>query len=263
MAERLPRLRLTQGRTRSIAMRGASAVAATPDWMLLAEDDEGIYRLEKGRLWLWASAQEHEALADLEGLATDARGATVWALAEESGEVVRLAAQRRGVRVESLGRLPRPGNTKNKGYEGLAYLPRKHSPNGRASLLAVHEDKPRRVGIFVLPDLSETHTFRLPDEVKDALSDLADVTVDPVTGAVLLLSEETRRIAVCAVEDHGLSLLSLTDIRVQDEERPEGLDFVTPSRLVVVTEGPATVIDFRVTRAHRPSTGDNSRAPRR
>ncbi len=218
--------------------------------MLLAEDDEGIYRLQGGRLYLWASAHDHEALADLEGLAADPAGRRVWALAEESGEVVRVSTRGRGMTVTSLGRLPRPGNTKNKGYEGLAYLPRTHSPNGRASLVAVHEDKPRRVGIFALPDLAETHTFKLPADAKDALTDLADVTVDPVSGALLLLSEETRRIGVCTIAGERLALQSLTDVRVRQAERPEGLDFVTPSRLVVVTEGPATVITFRVTRTN-------------
>jgi uncharacterized protein YjiK len=243
-------LRLDQQSTRPLAMRGASAVAAVPHVAFLAEDDDGIYRLARGRLSLWAPASRHPALADLEGLATDAKGRHVWALAEESGEVVRVSGTARRS-VVSLGRLVRPGRRRNKGYEGLAYLPRSLSPNGRASLVAVHEGKPRRVGIFTLPDLVQTHDLKLPPEAKSALADLADVTADPVTGALLLLSEESRRIGVCLVRDEGLEMQSVTDIDVIDEARPEGLDFVTPSRLVVVTEAPATMIAFRVTRASR------------
>ena len=97
----------------------------------------------------------------------------------------------------------------------------------------------------------QTHEFKLPADAKDALADLADVTVDPVTGMWLLLSEESRRIGVFTVTGDRLSLESLTDIRVTHGERPEGIDFVTPARLVVVTEGPATIIAFRVTRERR------------
>lgn len=239
---------LAQRRSSPLAMRGASAVAAVPGVMYLAEDDEGIYRRKAGRLHLWASAEAHPALADLEGLATDARGASVWALAEESGEVVRVSARGVEVVVEPVGRLARPGDRRNKGYEGLAFLPEAQSPNGKPSLVAVHEDKPRRVVVCRLDDLEETHAFKLPDEAKDALTDLADVTIDPVTGALLLLSEETRRIAVCAIEEDALTLVSLTDIHVDEKERPEGLDFVTAAELVVVTEGPAMLIEFAVTR---------------
>jgi hypothetical protein len=105
--------------------------------------------------------------------------------------------------------------------------------------------------VFTLPDLAQTHEFKLPADARDALADLADVTVDPVTGAWLLLSEESRRIGVVVVEQERLRLDSLTDVRVDEGERPEGLDFVTPVRLVVVTEGPARAIDFRVTRVRR------------
>jgi uncharacterized protein YjiK len=230
-------------------MRGASAVAAVPGTMYLAEDDEGIYRLQRGRLTLWAAAAAHPALCDLEGLAMAPAARHVWALAEESGEVVSVSANGSRRIVKPIGRLARPGRRENKGYEGLAYLPRRYSPNRRASLLAVHEGKPRRVGVFALPDLTQTHEFKLPADARDALADLADVTVDPVTGAWLLLSEESRRIGVFAVEPDRLRLESLTDIQVDDCERPEGLDFVTPVRLVVVTEGPASAIDFRVTRS--------------
>ena len=230
-------------------MRGASAVAATPDAIYLAEDDEGIYRLRHGRLTLWAPAALHEALGDLEGLAVDTAGHRVWALAEETGELVCLptAGARRVAR--AVGRLARPGRRKNKGYEGLAYLPRAHSPNRRASLIAAHEGKPRRLRVFALPDMVATHEFRLPSDAKEALADLADVTVDPVSGAWLLLSEESRAIGVFILDGDCLRLDSLTRVRAERDERPEGLDFVTPDRLLVVTEGPARVIEFRVTRA--------------
>jgi uncharacterized protein YjiK len=244
-------LHLTQGRSRPLAMRGASAIAAVPGTMYFAEDDEGIYRERRGRLTLWASASMHTALRDLEGLAMDPEGRCVWALAEETGQVVSLATSGRHRTVKPVGRLDRPGRRENKGYEGLAYLPGTHSPNRRNSLIAVHEGNPRRVGVFALPDLSQTHEFKLPRDAKKALADLADLTVDPVTGAWLLLSEESRRIGVFAVGPDRLRLESLTEVRVDDGERPEGLDFVTPGRLVVVTEGPARAIEYRVTRSRR------------
>lgn len=61
----------------------------------------------------------------------------------------------------------------------------------------------------MLPGLTQTHDYKLPSEAKDLLADPADVTVDPITGAVLLLSEESPRIAVCAMEHHRLSLLGI------------------------------------------------------
>jgi uncharacterized protein YjiK len=249
MSSRQQMLHLSQGRSRPLAMRGASAVAAVRGTMYLAEDDEGIYRLQRGRLTLWAGAAMHPALCDLEGLTLDAKARCVWALAEETGQVVCLPTAGRRRTVTLVGRLDRPGRRENKGYEGLAYLPREHSPNRRNSLLAAHEGKPRRIGVFALPDLAQTHEFKLPGDAKDALADLADLTVDPVTGVWLLLSEESRRIGAFTVEPDRLLLESLTDVHVENGERPEGLDFVTPDRLVVVTEAPAMAIDFRVTRS--------------
>lgn len=241
-------LRLTQGRSTKLAMRGASAVAAVPGTMFLAEDDEGIYRLHGGHLTLWAAGELHAALCDLEGIALDPAGGRLYALAEESGALVSLATRGSG-RVREVGLIPRPGRRTNKGYEGLAFLPSAHSPNGRPSLVAVHEGKPRRVCIFRLTDLAQTHDLKLPPEAKALLGDLADVTVDPVSGAMLLLSEESRRIAVCRLSGDRLELESVTDIRVSEDERPEGIDFVTRDRLVVVTERPAMAISFHVRRS--------------
>lgn len=248
MAHSLPHLSLRQGSTRTVPLAGASAVAAMPGVMFLAEDDEGIYKLQRGRCTLWAGRTLHAALGDLEGLAMDERRGLIWALAEESGAVLELPTRQRRREARVLGRLPRPGRKRNKGFEGLAFMPAAVSPNRRDSLVAVHEGKPRRVAVFALPDLEETHHYKLPREAKRALDDLADVTVDPITGAVLLLSEESRRIGVFRVDDGGLEMTGAVEVRVKRQARPEGLDFVTPSRLVVVTEGPATAIGFRVTR---------------
>ena len=248
MPRRLPRITLHQSGTRALPIPGASAVATAPGVMFMAEDDEGIYKLQRGRCALWAGPALHPALGDLEGLAMDRRRGLLWALAEESGEVVELRVESRRPAARVIGRLPRPGRKANKGYEGLAYMRAAVSPNRRASLVAAHEGRPRRVVVFALPDLEETHHFKLPRDAKRALEDLADVAVDPVTGAVLLLSEASRRIGVLRIDNGGLALDDLVDVSVERKARPEGLAFVTPSRLVVVTEGPATAIEFRVVR---------------
>jgi uncharacterized protein YjiK len=186
-------------RERRLSIRGASAVACIPGALLVVEDDEGIFRVERARASLWAGRELHPALGDLEGLAVDEANRRVWALAEEDGTVIALSLATRSPRATVVGHLPRPRKRKNKGFEGLAFMPARVSPSRRASLVAVHEGKPRRVGVFALPDLEPTHDLKLPDEAKDLLDDLADVTVDPVTGLLLLLSDQSQRIAIVRI----------------------------------------------------------------
>lgn len=92
----------------------------------------------------------------------DERRGLIWALAEEYGDVLELPTRPRRREARILGRLPRPGRKKNKGFEGLAFMAAAVSPNRRDSLLAVQEGKPRRVAMFTLPGLEETHHFKLP-----------------------------------------------------------------------------------------------------
>ncbi len=235
-------------KVRTLPIRGASAVAAIPGGVLVVEDDEGIYRVAGGRATLWAGRDDHPALGDLEGLATDETRGIAWAIAEEDGAVIALQLRGRSRQPTLVGHLPRPGKRRNKGFEGLAFMPARQSPSRRASLVVVNEQKPRRVQLFALPALTLTHDLKLPGELKDLLDDLADVTIDPVTGALLLLSHESQRIAVAGIVDRKLALIGSYDLPLSRKEKPEGLDFSSPSRLLVVMDDSAKLLEIAVRR---------------
>ncbi len=241
-------LQLDLVRERQLPVRGASAVAAVGRALFVVEDDDGIYRVEGKRAALWAGRKQHRALGDLEGLAVDNKRTTLWALAENDGAVLQFSLSGTSPRPTVIGRLPRPGTKKNKGFEGLAFLPARLSPSGRRSLIAVHEGKPRRVGVFALPDLELTHELKLPDKAKKLLKDLADVTVDPVSGALLLLSDQSRRIVVAHIVDDELELAGSVNLPLGRKEKPEGIDFAGRSRLLVVTDDSAKLLEFAVRR---------------
>src|SRR5262245_61477064 len=110
-------------KVRRLPIRGASAVAAIPGGLLVVEDDEGIFRVAEGRATRGAGPHDHPALGDLEGLATDDAHRVAWAVSEEHGAVIALQLRGRSRRPTLVGHLPRPGTRKNKGFEGLAFMP--------------------------------------------------------------------------------------------------------------------------------------------
>jgi hypothetical protein len=82
------------------------------------------------------------------------------------------------------------------------------------------------------------------------------VTVDPVTGALLLLSDQSQRIAVAGIVDQRLALLGSYDLPLSRSEKPEGLDFGSPSRLLVVMDDSAKLLEITVRRTstdHAPA----------
>jgi uncharacterized protein YjiK len=104
------------------------------------------------------------------------------------------------------------------------------------------------VGVFVFPDLEQTHDLRLPDEAKELLKDLSDVTVDPVTGQLLLLSDQSRRIVLTRIVGKQLTVSGSHDLPLKKSEKPEGLDFASRSRLLVVTDDSAKLLEMDVQR---------------
>jgi len=241
-------LRFTLISARGLPLKGASALAPARSGLLLAEDDTGIYRLRGARAVLWAGPDVHPALADIEAIATDETGSVVWALAEESGVLVELTSPPRPPRIRRVATLARPGHKVNKGFEGLAYLPARHSPSRRAALVAAHEGKPRRLCVIDLATLAAAQDFKLPKAAKDALDDLADVAVDPVTGALVVLSQQSRCLGVLELEGDRLRLTGTFELPLTGKERPEGLSYLSSTRLAVATEGPARLLELRVQR---------------
>lgn len=241
-------LKLTLKGERHLPIRGASAVAAVKGTLLVVEDDQGIYRIRGKRAQLWAGPDLHPALGDLEGLAVDEKQTMLWALAEEEGAVLAISLRPRSPRPTVIGYLPRLGTKKNKGFEGLAFLPARFSPSRRASLVAVHEEQPRRVGVFALPDLELTHDLKLPNVAKDLLNDLSDVTVDPETGQLLLLSDRSRRVVQARIAGMNLTVSGSHDLPLRRGEKPEGLAFASSSRLLIVTDDSAKLLEMSVQR---------------
>jgi uncharacterized protein YjiK len=99
-----------------------------------------------------------------------------------------------------------------------------------------------------LPGLTLTHELKLPERAKDLLDDLADVAVDPVTGALLLLSDQSRCIVVATVVDQELVVSGHYDLPLRKKEKPEGIDFASSSRLLVVTDDSAKLLEIAVKR---------------
>jgi uncharacterized protein YjiK len=153
-----------------------------------------------------------------------------------------------------LGELEPVGAKKNKGYEGLSWLPADLSLDGREWQLAIQESKPRKVAFFDPVTLRLHGLAKIPDSVKDALPDLSDVAVSP-RGTLFVLSDQGEAVAELALEEHGgdweLHALRVKKLQVKDlplggapRLQPEGICFDHRGDLWVACEGNGLLIRF-------------------
>jgi uncharacterized protein YjiK len=129
-------------------------------------------------------------------------------VSEESRKVTAFAVRAKGGSItlgepKKRGALPKLGSKSNKGWEGLAVRPGRFEKDKRPRLVAVHEGKPRQVGIFPLDDFDGGEILDLPGEVHGALDDLSDVAVHPKSGHIFLLSDESSALAHVEVVTSG------------------------------------------------------------
>lgn len=251
----VPAARLALESTDSLAVEEASALAPLPGGRFLVADDEHgvLVATANGAAKVARSAKADIGLRDLEGLCVSPDGAIAYALSESGGRISQLSLTVKGGalmvgKAKRLGSLPGIDTVENKGWEGLSVLPRQFSRDGEECLVAVHEGKPKRVGLFRLPSLEVEAILKLPRKAKDLLSDLADVAVCPQTGHFFVLSDVSRCIVELVREGEQLSLLGSFDLRMHKSEKPEGLAFDGPGTLWVVTDGSARLLRLTVTR---------------
>ena len=238
----------------SLGVESASAIAPLGKGVsLIVDDDRGIYLVGDGEPKLLRGRDDAKALGDLESLCVSDDGETVYAVSEEKGRVYSFSVERDGSQVglsapTLLGVLPRPGGGKNKGWEGASYLAASRAPKRPACLVLVHERKPMAVGVFSLPDLEPVVLIELSGAIEGLIDDVADVAVCPTTKNLLLLSDQSQRIVEVRPVEEGLELVGSFDLELEEDEKPEGIAFEGPERIVVVTDASARLLRFSIER---------------
>lgn len=238
----------------SLGVESASAIAPLGKGVfLIVDDDRGIFLVGDGDPKLLRGRDDAKALGDLESLCVSDDGETVYAVSEEKGRVFSFSVERGGSKVSLsaptlLGVLPRPGDGKNKGWEGASYLPASRPSKRPACLVLAHERKPMAVGVFSLPDLEPVVLVELSSDIEALLDDVADVAVCPTTQNLLLLSDQSQRIVEVRLVGEQLELVGSFDLELEEDEKPEGIAFEGPERVVIVTDASARLLRYSIAR---------------
>lgn len=218
---------------------------------LVADDEGGVVIVDasastgskaKARTSVLLDAGDDDRVAGLEGMCL-VGGDRVVAVREHDGGIVSFGIPRgRAKRIElvehptPLQRPPGSPAKKNKGWEGIAHMTAGAAFDKRSHLIAVHEGKPRAVGVFAYPGFQLQQTIAVTGEIADLLPDLSDVAVHGKTGELWLLSDEGERVVRAKLGKTGLSYVDDHALPVDDGEKPEGIAFDDGGALWLVTD---------------------------
>jgi uncharacterized protein YjiK len=234
----------------SLGLEGASAVAPLGGSLaLVVDDDEGIYLIGAGEPRLLRGRKDAKGLGDLESVCVSDDGGAAYAVSEKKGQVFsfEVIRGRAGVSLSEatlLGVVERPGDVKNKGWEGASFL----RVDGAPHLVLTHERDPMAVGLFALPDLRPVALVTLDGPFEALLEDVADVAVCPSTGHLFLLSDQSERVVEARLlPDGALEPVAAFDLAL-DGEKPEGIAFESPDRLVIVTDASGRLLRYALDR---------------
>jgi uncharacterized protein YjiK len=226
--------------------------------LVVPADPEGQVRAEE------IDVGEHRhLLRGLEGVAFDREAGTLLVISENSRTLSELALETgRGklrlgdpIKRKTLDKI---GDDKAHGWEGIVLLPARLTPDGHTRLLAVHERKPRGIAVLDRATLAMESFVPLPKDIAHEADDLSDLTVDPRSGHLFLLSDESaavletvfegtapsRGAGASAAVTWSLRLVGRTELPHNEKKhrlQPEGLAFDDAGDLWVVSEGDRSI----------------------
>jgi uncharacterized protein YjiK len=112
--------------------------------------------------------------------------------------------------------------------------------------VAVHEAHPRRVGLFAYPSL-EVVALLDPPASGGKLADLSDVAVDPRSGRLVLLSDQSQRIVLAELQGNDrLVAVGEIDLPLKRKDKPEGVDVDADGSLWVVCDGSGRLLELEL-----------------
>jgi uncharacterized protein YjiK len=221
-----------------------------------------VFELTKHKLKadrLDSRPDKKDKISDFEGITYDPERRRLITVSERSRRirVFRLLAGRRrgklsGLRQVGDARLPKLSDNLNKGIEGLAFLPGKFAPDGRSHIVAVNEADPKAVLLIAPEALEIEHQLALPRKWDKAIGDLSDVAVDPLSGHLFLVSDESRQVLELElrIKRGKLDLAKVQRFDIEDRntgkiKKPEGIVFDNVGDLYLTSEGSCRVYRYK------------------
>ena len=263
-------MKLTLGRTYRIDVKEPSGLAflsAELGFITVDDDSSKIVRLvvpadPEGQVRVEEiDVGEHRhLLRGLEGVAFDPAAGTLLVISENRRTLSELVLEVGRSKLK-LGdpvkrrTLDKMGDDKAHGWEGIVLLPARLTPDRHTRLLAVHERDPRGIAVLDRATLATESFVPLPKDIARQADDLSDLTVDPRSGHLFLLSDESAAVLETVFEGAAsspggagtsanvtwsLRLLGRTDLPDTEKKhrlQPEGLAFDDAGDLWVVSEG--------------------------
>lgn len=183
--------------------------------------------------------------SELEGIAFDPVRKHLFVAREGKAELLRYEWDPSKSAPPKLERTFRLGDQgpKNKGVEGLAYLPEELSPTGRAQLVLAKEGSPRSIALRDDGGGGDELVVDLEGQVKSVCADFSAVAVDPKTGHLFISSDQSSTVAQVKLVRDGdkvkgklVQAIPLRDKSGDALKRVEGLTFDRKGNLYVLTE---------------------------
>ena len=140
-------------------------------------------------------------------------------------------------------RKKRKKKDRNKGVEGMAWLPAALSPTGEAHLVLAKEARPSALVLLDADGAGPPREIALDGRIEDACRDFSGLAVDPTTGRLFLCSDESAAFAEIELLERGGELRAelvgateLRDDRGRPMERVEGIALDERGDLYVLLE---------------------------